>query len=189
MWRGGAPPPRHALLGVSGGRGRGPSLPLEPRPPEPRGGPPSLSQRGWDLGSTPGLFLRVPPGTGSLLFPMGLGFGHASGGLHLVCRGVLPRGAFTPQGSTFHLSSAGGREVGLPAPFYCMVPHRFATLHAKRSLSHSIPVLARNEVYILWFHMGLQLSMRSEVHPTPPLSQHETRSIIVWFHIGLQLSM
>jgi len=39
------------------------------------------------------------------------------------------------------------------------------------------------------FHMGLQLSMRSEVRPTPSLSQRETRSIIVWFHMGLQLSM
>jgi len=37
--------------------------------------------------------------------------------------------------------------------------------------------------------LGLQLSMRSEIHPTPPLSSRETRFFIVRFHIGLQLSM
>lgn len=50
-------------------------------------------------------------------------------------------------------------------------------------------LLLKDRFSIVQFHISLQLSTQSKVHPTPPLSQCETRSIIVQFHIGLQRSI
>jgi len=81
---------------------------------------------------------------------------------------------YAKRGAPHTTSESAQNEV-----YYCMVPHGFATFHAKRGLPNTIPESTRNKVYIVWFHIGLQLSMRSEVHRTPPLSQRETRSIMV----------
>jgi len=60
-------------LGVGGGgQGRGPSLPLKPRPPS-RGAPPSFPQRDWDSGVAPRLFSSMSLSRGRSLLPHKVG--------------------------------------------------------------------------------------------------------------------
>lgn len=107
--RGITPTPR--LLRVSGGRDRGPGLPLGPGPPEPRSGLPSFPNGKSDSGPTPGLNFCVPPEAIRIrLTP--------PKGSHFPLNVPL-RGAIRLLGTTSPLSSARGGEspaYRTPAP-------------------------------------------------------------------------